>query len=204
MVVTVGGKAKAPATESEQPTRDGGCPVLDLTSYVPALLTFVSNKLSRSGSALYRRHFGVGIIEWRILAMLAVEPAIPATRVCQVIGLDKGPVSRSLAFMERRGLVTIRADEADTRRRLATLTPAGRALHDRIIVVALERERRLLSCLTPEQRAALVELLNLLHDNLAAVNRPLPIPPAVPAAAGQAEDHGKDRRGGRRRAGAGR
>jgi DNA-binding MarR family transcriptional regulator len=197
----VGGKAKPPATRSDQPVPDGGT-VLDLTSYVPALLTFVSNKLTRSGSALYRRHFGVGITEWRILAMLAVEPSIPATRICQVIGFDKGPVSRSLAFMEGRGLVTIRADEADTRRRLATLTPAGRALHDRIIVVALERERRLLSCLTAEQRSTLVEVLNLLHDNLADVNRPLPIPPAAPAAE-PAANHGKDRRGGRRRAGAG-
>jgi DNA-binding MarR family transcriptional regulator len=197
----VGGKAKPPATRSDQPVPDGGT-VLDLTSYVPALLTFVSNKLTRSGSALYRRHFGVGITEWRILAMLAVEPSIPATRICQVIGFDKGPVSRSLAFMEGRGLVTIRPDEADTRRRLATLTPAGRALHDRIIVVALERERRLLSCLTAEQRSTLVEVLNLLHDNLADVNRPLPIPPAAPAAE-PAANHGKDRRGGRRRAGAG-
>ena len=194
----VGGKAKPPATRSDQPVPDGGT-VLDLTSYVPALLTFVSNKLTRSGSALYRRHFGVGITEWRILAMLAVEPSIPATRICQVIGFDKGPVSRSLAFMEGRGLVTIRADEADTRRRLATLTPAGRALHDRIIVVALERERRLLSCLTAEQRSTLVEVLNLLHDNLGDVNRPLPIPPAAPAAE-PAANHGKDRRGGRRRA----
>lgn len=198
----VGGEAKAAAAESEQPIPDGG-PNLDLTRYVPALLTFVSNKLTRSGSALYRRHFGVGVTEWRILAMLAVEPSIPASRICQVIGLDKGPVSRSLALMERRGLVAICADETDTRRRLATLTPAGRALHDRIIVVALERERRLLSCLTPEQRTTLVEVLNLLHDNLGAVNRPLPIPPAAPAA-GQVADHGNDRRAGRRRAGAGR
>ena len=198
----VDGNAKASVTEDDQQIFGDG-PVLDLARYVPALLTFISNKLSRSGSALYRRHFGVGIIEWRILAMLAVEPSSPATRICQVIGLDKGPVSRGLAFMERRGLVPIRADEADTRRRLATLTPAGRALHDRIIVVALERERRLLSCLTAEQRTTLVEVLNLLHDNLAAVNRPLPIPPAAPAA-GLAADGGKDRRGRRRRAGAGR
>ena len=198
----VGGKTKLPATGRDQQSLDGD-PVLDLTHYVPALLTFVSNKLTRSGSALYRRHFGVGITEWRILAMLAVEPSIPAARICQVIGLDKGPVSRSLAFMERRGLVTIRADEADTRRRLATLTPAGRDLHEGVIAVALERERRLLSCLTPEQRTTLVEVLNLLHDNLAAVNRPLPSPPAAPAA-DQAADHGEDRRGGRERAGAGR
>ena len=185
------------------PQLRGSGPVLDLSRYVPALLTFVSNKLSRSGSALYRRHFGVGIIEWRILAMLAVEPSIPASRICQVIGLDKGPVSRSLAFMERRGLVSIRADDADTRRRLATLTPAGRALHDRIIVVALERERRLLSCLTAEQQATLVELLNRLHDNLGTVNLPLPIPPDRPAPR-QAADQERDGRARRGRAATGR
>jgi DNA-binding MarR family transcriptional regulator len=175
----IGGGSKARATPRPRPA-DG--PVLDLGSYVPALLTFLANKLSRSGSALYRRHFGVGIIEWRILAMLAVEPSIPASRICQVIGLDKGPVSRSLAFMERRGLVAIRADQTDTRRRLAALTEAGKALHDRILAVALERERRLLSCLSPEQRAELVGLLNRLHDNLDAVNRPLAVPPAGEAA----------------------
>lgn len=183
--------ADASATEGDRSLSDGS-PVLDLARYVPALLTFVSNKLSRSGSALYRRHFGVGIIEWRVLTMLALEPSIPASRVCQVIGLDKGPVSRSLAGLERQGLVTIRADAADTRRRLATLTPAGRALHDRIIVVALERERRLLSCLTAKQQDSLIELLNLLHENLGAVNRPIPIPPAAPAAA-QAADPAKTR-----------
>jgi DNA-binding MarR family transcriptional regulator len=170
-------------------SRDSGAPaaedvVLDLRRYVPALLTFLANKLSRSGSALYRRHFGVGIIEWRILAMLAVEPSIPASRVCQVIGLDKGPVSRSLALMERRGLVEIRADAADTRRRLAALTPAGRALHDRILRVARERERRLLSCLSPAEQGVLVELLNRMHDNLGVVNQPLAIPPEAAPAAG--------------------
>ncbi len=152
--------------------------VLDLTAYVPALITFVSNKLSRSASALYRREFGVGIIEWRIIALLAVEPGIAASRICQVIGLDKGPVSRSLALMEREGLVEVTAEAADTRRRRIALTRAGRALHDRIIPVALERERRLLEGLSPAQRRALVEALNRLHENIAAVNQPVAIPPA--------------------------
>lgn len=198
---TAGEHADTPATDGRRSAPGG--PVLDLAAYVPALITFVSNKLSRGASALYRRHFGVGIIEWRILALLAVEPAIPAARICQVIGLDKGPVSRSLALMERRGLVGVRADEADTRRRLVALTPAGHALHDRIIAVALERERRLLACLTAEQRVTLVELLNLLHDNLGAVNRPVVIPPETPAT-GPAADRGEDRRDGRGGARAGR
>lgn len=144
-------------------------PVLDLRAYVPALLTFLANKLTRSGSALYRREFGVGITEWRIMAMLAVEPWISAQRICQVIGFDKAPVSRSLAALDRLGLLEFRAEGGDARRRRIALSPAGRALHDRIIQVALERERRLLSVLTPEQRGALVEALNLLHDTLPAL-----------------------------------
>ena len=51
---------------------------LDLENYVPAFLTWIANKLSSSASLIYRRRFGVGIVEWRIMALLAVEPWITA------------------------------------------------------------------------------------------------------------------------------
>lgn len=177
----VGRKPEGRAAQAPRPAfRDG--PVLDLGGYVPGLLTFLADRLSRGASALYRRHFGIGITGWRVLSTLAVEPWTPASRVRQVIGLDKAPVSRNPAFLEKRGLVETRADGQDARRRLAALTQAGRAPHDRVIAVALERERRLLSCLSPAQRAELVALLNLLHDSMDAVNRPLAVPPAKPSA----------------------
>ena len=148
-------------------------PVLDLSRYVPGLLTFLANKLSRSASALYQREFGVNVTEWRIMAQLAIEPGIPASRICQVIGFDKGPVSRSLSIMERKGIITIEVDESDARRHVIALTEAGRALHDRIIAVALERERRLLEPLAPGDREQLIASLNALHDNLDEVSRPM-------------------------------
>lgn len=144
---------------------------LDLERYVPGLLTFLANKLSRGASALYRKHFGVGIIEWRVMSLLAIEPGITAARICHVIGLDKGPASRALSALRKRALVEEERDPRDQRRRLAALTPAGRALHDRIIAVALERERLLLDCLGPAEREALIALLNRLHANLDAVKR---------------------------------
>lgn len=162
------------ATRADEMAADG--PVLDLARYAPALLTFLANKLSRGASTLYRRHFGVGIIDWRIMALLAIEPRIPASRICKVIGLDKGPVSRSVAFLVGKGLATTEGDDGDARRRIIALSPAGRALHDRILQVALERERRLLSCLSPEEVEVLLGLLNRLHDNLDAVARPVAVP----------------------------
>ena len=44
------------------------------------------------------------------MSLLAIEPGIPASRICHVIGFDKGPVSRTLAGLKKRGLVSIRTD----------------------------------------------------------------------------------------------
>jgi DNA-binding MarR family transcriptional regulator len=148
-------------------------PVLNLDRYVPGLLTFLANKLSRGASAIYRREFDVGINDWRVMSQLALEPGIPASRICAVVGLDKAVVSRSLAVLEQHGLVV----GADTRRRLMSLTPAGRTLHDRIILVALERERRLVECLSATERETLIDLLGRLHRRLPDVGRPFEIKP---------------------------
>jgi len=143
-------------------------PVLDLEHYAPALLTFLANKLTVGANALYREKFGVGVTEWRIMALLAVEAPIPAARICQVIGLDKAPVSRCLAGMQLAGQVRVKPDRRDARLRPVALTATGRRLHDRIIKVALEREARLLSCLNDRERRTLLALLNRLRTNLDA------------------------------------
>lgn len=148
-----------------------GAPTIDLERYVPGLLTFLANKLSRGASMLYRRHFGVGIIEWRVMALLAIEPGITAARICHVIGLDKAPASRALSALRAQGLVEEERDPRDQRRRLARLTAEGHALHDRIIALALARERHLLGCLDRAERETLIALLNRLHANLDAVKR---------------------------------
>lgn len=144
-------------------------PALDHDRYVPALITFLANKLSKSATGVYQKRFGVNVTEWRILALLAVEPGIPASRICQVIGFDKGPVSRNLTVMENHGLVVIKADPSDGRSHSINLTAKGRKTHDKVLQVALERERKLLSCLSREERDVLIGLLQRVHGNLGAV-----------------------------------
>ena len=143
--------------------------LLDLDRYVPAFVTFIANKLSNSATVFYQRNFGVNVTEWRIMSLLAIEPGIPASRICQVIGFDKGPVSRTLAALQKRGLVAIRTAPDDGRSHAISLTARGRTIHDRVIVAALDRERRLLSCLDKDEREALIDLLRRIHENLGAV-----------------------------------
>jgi DNA-binding MarR family transcriptional regulator len=143
---------------------------LDLNRYVPAMLTFLANKLATGASISYRKHFGIGVVEWRLLALLAVEDAITANRICQVIGRDKSAVSRSLQQLEMAGRVCGEIDSKDARRYTVSLTSEGKALHDRVLKVALERERRLLSNLSPKEIDTLVDLLGRLQKNVAHVN----------------------------------
>jgi DNA-binding MarR family transcriptional regulator len=144
-------------------------PLLDLDRYVPAFITFIANKLSNSATVVYQRNFGVNITEWRIMSLLAIEPGIPASRICNVIGFDKGPVSRNLAMLQKRGLVVIRTAPDDGRTHAISLTARGRVVHDKVFAAAIERERRLLSCLKKDEREILIDMLRRLHENLGAV-----------------------------------
>lgn len=150
---------------------------LNLTRYIPALLTFLANKLATGASQCYRKHFDIGVVEWRLLAMLVVEDGITANRICQVVGLDKSAVSRSLQLLEKGGHVRTQVDSADARRYTVSLTAEGRALHDRVIKVALERERRLLSDFSTEEIELLVNLLGRMQTKVGYVNEYDPVSP---------------------------
>ena len=156
----------APKAKGKKPQRV----VLDLDRYVPGLINFISNKLSGGASSLYLRLFRVGITEWRIISLLAVEGTISAHRISQVIGFDKGLVSRTVKALEHRGIISITPDRLDGRRQTIELTSAGLALHDQIIQVALERERRLLADFSPEEVDVLVDLLRRMHAQIPRVN----------------------------------
>lgn len=146
-------------------------PAIDLNHYAPAFFTFIANKWARSASSHYQPTYGVGIETWRVLVMLAIEEKVTAQRVVQVIGMDKASVSRTFKTMFESGLVEFSSDAQDGRLRYATLTPAGRDLHDRIMQFALAREEALLSVLEADEVPVLLDMLRRIHANLPAVEQ---------------------------------
>jgi DNA-binding MarR family transcriptional regulator len=144
--------------------------LIDLDRYVPAYLAWIANKLSRGASQHYLNAFDVGIETWRCMVLLAVEGSVSAQRISKVIGMDKASVSRCFKGMLADGLIVLELDDSDGRLRMAKLTKKGRELHDRIVGVALERERAFLSVLTPKEQDTLLDLLKRLHENLPQVD----------------------------------
>jgi DNA-binding MarR family transcriptional regulator len=139
---------------------------LDLDNYIPAQLAYLTNRLTSSATAAYRPKFGVGLSDWRIIAMLGREPWIQAARICEATGMDKGAVSRSLRDLLQHGLVEARADRGNQRRQLLALTPKGLIVHDHLVRMSIERERRLLAGFSREEKRVMQSLLARMKGNV--------------------------------------
>jgi DNA-binding MarR family transcriptional regulator len=153
--------------------------MLDLERYVPALLTFASSRLSQGASETYRRLFGIGISEWRVLALLAAEPDITAARICQSVGFDKALASRVVRKLSDQGQVSVTPDSDHGARSLIRLTAEGKRTHDKVLRVVRERERILHEAFTAEEIETLIVLLHRVHEQAEIVNAYDPQPDAV-------------------------
>ena len=139
---------------------------IDFERGIPFLVAALGNKLSDIASRGVRRDLGIGLMEWRILAMLVVEAEATPARIGLVAGVDKSVVSRAASSLEGQELITISADPSGRRQTRLILTPKGLEMHERGIPMAFERNEALLHGFTAEERAQLAELLRRATANL--------------------------------------
>jgi DNA-binding MarR family transcriptional regulator len=161
--------AKAVDVSTIAPPTDAGA-VGEFGQSISYLIGAISNLLSARGSQFYRRHFGIGLAEWRLMWVLGIEPTMTARRASLIMAVDKAAVSRAVAGLERRGLLQATRDPADNRQRLIALSPAGHALYRKMIVVSRERQSRLFAPLSDTEQCILAALLRRLHAHLAGAD----------------------------------
>lgn len=149
--------------------RDGRA-ILDIQTYVPYFLASVNSALSRGASKRYLDQFGIGIVEWRVVAMLAIEPRITASRVCEVVAMDKGAASRALTRLQDLGYVDFDAPARDPRKKIWWLNDRGYDLHDDLLTLALERERQLLDGVASDDLEAFLRVMRILRRNVDGID----------------------------------
>lgn len=153
-------RKQTPVTQRDDVT------ILDIDRYLPFLLNAVSSAWQRKTSAIYRKEFGLGIVEWRVIAMLNIEPEITANRICEVVRLDKGATSRSLKQLESLGYAASEATTSDPRKRRWRLTAKGLKAHDDIMAIALGCEADMVEGLAEDEIDHLARSLKKLLANL--------------------------------------
>lgn len=145
-----------------------------LERFLPYRLSVLSNLVSSRIAAHYSERFGLGIPEWRVLAVLAQEPGLSAAEVAERTAMDKVAVSRAVAALQRTGRLERAMDASDRRRSRLRLSAAGAEVYRQVVPVARRLERDLLDALAPDDRAALDRILRALQSKVRSAAAPRP------------------------------
>lgn len=138
--------------------------LLKLDEFLPYRLNVCANLVSRALSRVYIKRHKVGVPEWRVLVTLGEFGMMTAKAIGLHSYMHKTKVSRAVALLERRKLVTRRTNRADLREAFLTLTPAGRDIYDDLAPMALDFARQLMETLDVADRAALDRVLTKLIE----------------------------------------
>ena len=135
---------------------------LELDRFLPYRLSVLSNRVSQAIATAYGERFGIGITEWRVIAVLGLQPGLSANQVAERTAMDKVAVSRAVAKLLERGLLQRDTHGDDRRRSVLELSEAGYRVYDEVVPLAQGFERDLLSVLDQDERAMLDRLLTKL------------------------------------------
>lgn len=146
---------------------------LTLNRFLPYRLSILADRVGRDLLQVYGPQHGIGQAEWRVLAHLGdTREGLSVRDIHKRVCLEKYRVTRALQRLESNGLVEKVQSETDRRLIAVSLTPAGRALYDRIVPDALDYESTLLSVLTESERTTLHRILDKLSPGASETGTP--------------------------------
>ena len=143
--------------------------------YLLYLLAAASDAASAQFHALVRKN-GLRVPEWRVLACLHDNDGAMITQLARLALVEQSRLTRIIAQMEVRGLVSRMGDPSDGRRVCVHLSDDGNALINRLVPEARTHEAKLLAKLSTGDgqhlKQALHSLLAALEDSFAADTQP--------------------------------
>jgi DNA-binding MarR family transcriptional regulator len=140
-----------------------------ITAMMSSRLMVLANLLKRGAILRYKRLAGLSSVEFGLVASLGRRPPMSVVRLAEAVGMDKGQISRALAGLVSRKLVSRAVNPQDNREVLVCLTRTGLIAHETIVAGALERNQRLLEQLGEGERAVLLGYIDRLTDTAAAM-----------------------------------
>jgi DNA-binding MarR family transcriptional regulator len=154
---------------TDDDTMERGSPLaeaapLRLEEFLPYRLNVLASLVSQALSRVYAERYKIGVPEWRVLVTLGQYSVMTGKAIGTHTHMHKTKVSRAVAELERRKLVTRRVNRADLRESFLSLTPAGRAIYEELAPGALEFGRKLAEVIDPVDRSAFERALQKLTE----------------------------------------
>jgi DNA-binding MarR family transcriptional regulator len=153
-------------------------PALRLDEFLPYRLNVCSSLVTQALSRIYAERYRMGVPEWRVLVTLGELGMMTAKAIGQHSHMHKTKVSRAVALLERRRLVSRKANRADLREAFLSLTPAGREVYSDLAPMAIDFVRQLMETVEPADRAALDRALTKLIERSTRLSEGVATAPA--------------------------
>jgi DNA-binding MarR family transcriptional regulator len=159
----------------EQP----GEAALKLDTFLPYRLNVSSSLVTQALSRIYAERYRISVPEWRVLVTLGEFGMMTAKAVGRHTHMHKTKVSRAVAQLERRKLVSRKANRADKREAFLSLTAAGQNVYNELAPAALDFVRQLMETVDPADRAALDRVLTHLIERSKQLSTGIATMPAL-------------------------
>lgn len=127
---------------------------IPLESFLTFHLNLAHARVSADTSRYLKRRFDITVAEHRVLAFAADREPATFTRLWEATGMDRGMLSRTIAGLERKGLLARISDAGDSRIQHLRLTAEGHARRQAIRPIMQARQRRLFAMIDKEDRDA--------------------------------------------------
>jgi len=136
--------------------------LLILDRFLPYRLSVLSNTVSTAIANRYTERFELRIPDWRVLAVLGMQPGLSAAEVAAKTAMDAVAVSRAVTRLIKQGRLERRYTSQDRRRSELRLSEQGQRVYEEIVPIARAYERALLDGLDETERLELDRLLQRL------------------------------------------
>jgi DNA-binding MarR family transcriptional regulator len=156
----------APVVRASFPMNDNGVIELPLAEYFPDRLGLIAMRVVREAERQCLKAHDIGLAEWRILSLLSELGVTTAKTIGEVTDMHKTKVSRAVADLERRRLITRKPNRNDLRESLLSLTDAGQSLVTQVAPECRAFSRKIWNSLEENERVLLESLLAKLDKSV--------------------------------------
>lgn len=137
--------------------------ILDATPFpIGYRIAFLTNFWREPILRHMERKFGIIRPELTVLMCLSFRRDVNARDICEITEQPSNTVSRAVASLEKKNLITRTRDRVDTRRQVLNITQAGQDIHDQIIALFETAETKMLAALSDQEQRDLHALLDKL------------------------------------------
>jgi DNA-binding MarR family transcriptional regulator len=99
------------------------------------LIQHLAEVINKQADQVLQEQLGIGVSQYRILAVLDVSPQIQQMAIAKALGQTEASISRQIKLLQAKGLLLSKIDPGNRRRHITSPTTLGLQITDAAMVI---------------------------------------------------------------------